>query len=344
MHSALLSLRTFLPVIAFFGGFIWDALTIGRHVGVFDLFILAGYLACAAAMLWWLGYRHSLQLETSKLERIPYLALQFLFGGLFSALFIFYIKSASHILALVWTLGLAALLIANEFIEDKYRRFTLTWTVFGLCAILLFNFLLPFLMGSIHFVWFYLSTLAGALLVFGLRFITPGRPGRIGPVWLIVAILAVAYPLDIIPPVPLVKRDIQVGMQLKTDNGEYQLVVDKTTPLNFWRAFDNQIHLTPGQRLYCVSSIFAPRGLSARLYHRWQFYDEAKGWVSTERIGFDLEGGRGGGFRGYTYKQNISAGEWRVSIETEHGRTVAVHKFTVITDDTDSPKKVISIL
>lgn len=343
MHSALLSLRTFLPVIAFFGGFIWDALTIGRHVGVIDLFILAGYLACAAAMLWWLGYRHSLQQETSRLERIPYLALQFLFGGLFSALFIFYIKSASHILALLWTLGLAVLLIANEFIEDKYRRFTLTWTVFGLCAILLFNFLLPFIMGSIHFVWFYLSTLVGALLVFVLRLLTPGRPGRIGPVWLIAAILAVAYPLDIIPPVPLVKRDIQVGMQLTTDNGEYQLVVDKTTPLNFWRTFDNQIHLTPGQRLYCVSSIFAPRGLSVRLYHRWQFYDEAKGWVSTERIGFDLEGGRGGGFRGYTYKQNITAGEWRVSIETENGRTVALHKFTVRTDDTAFPKKVVSI-
>src|SRR5690606_12770237 len=196
-------------------------LTIGRHVSVLDLFILTGYLACAAAILWWLGYRHSLQREVTRLERVPYLALQFLFGGLFSALFIFYIKSASHALAWLWTLGLAVLLIANEFIEDKYRRFTLTWTVFGLCAILLFNFLLPFFVGSIHFIWFYISTLAGAGLVYGLRSITPGRPGRIGPVWLIAAILAVAYPLDIIPPVPLVKRDIQIGIQLKTDDGKY---------------------------------------------------------------------------------------------------------------------------
>lgn len=344
MKNALLSFRPFLPVIAFFGGFAWDMLTIGRYVGVWDLFILAGYLACAAAMLWWLGYRHNLQQEPSKLERIPYLALQFLFGGLFSALFIFYIKSASHILALLWTLGLAVLLIANEFIEDKYRRFTLTWTVFGLCAILLFNFLLPFIMGSIHFVWFYLSTLAGALLVYGLRLITPGRPGRIGPVWLIAAILAIAYPLDIIPPVPLVKRDIQMGVQLQKTAGEYQLLVDKTTPLNFWHIFQNEIHLSAGERLYCVSSIFAPRGLSARLYHHWQYYDKQQGWVSTERIGFNLEGGRDGGFRGYTYKQNISAGEWRVNIETEHGRTVAIHKFTVIEAEPDTARIVISIL
>jgi len=344
MHNALLSIRTFLPVIAFFAGFVWDALTIGRHVGVLDLFILTGYLACAAAMLWWLGYRHHLQLAPSKLERIPYLALQFLFGGLFSALFIFYIKSASHVLALLWTLSLAVLLIANEFIEDKYRRFTLTWTIFGLCAILLFNFLLPFIMGSIHFVWFYLSTLAGASLVYGLRAITPGRPGRIGPVWLIAAILALAYPLDIIPPVPLVKRDMQVGLELRTGNGEYQLVVDKTTPLNFWRVFENRVHLTAGQRVYCVSSVFAPRGLNTRLYHRWQYYDANNGWIGTERIGFDVQGGRGGGFRGYTYKQNITSGQWRVNIETEYGRTVAIHKFEVVIDDAASAKKVINIL
>lgn len=344
MQNALLSIRAFLPAIAFFGGFIWDALTIGRHVGALDLLVLAGYLAAAAAMLWWLGYRHSLQLEISRLERIPYLALQFLFGGLFSALFIFYIKSASHVLALLWTLGLAALLIANEFIEDKYRRFTLTWTIFGLCAILLFNFLLPFIMGSIHFVWFYLSTLVGALLVFGLRQITPGRPGRIGPVWLIAAILAIAYPLDIIPPVPLVKRDIQMGTQLTKVAGEYQLLVDESTRLDYWNIFDDEIHLGAGERLYCVSSIFAPRGLSARLYHRWQNYDKDKGWVSTERIGFDLEGGRDGGFRGYTYKQNISAGEWRVSVETEFGRTVAIHQFTVSTEAADTQKKRIDIL
>lgn len=344
MHNALLSIRTFLPVIAFFAGFVWDAVTIGRHVSVLDLFILAGYLACAAAMLWWLGYRHHLQVEVSKLERIPYLALQFLFGGLFSALFIFYIKSASHVLALLWTLSLAVLLIANEFIEDKYRRFTLTWTIFGLCAILLFNFLLPFVMGSIHFVWFYLSTLAGAFLVYGLRSITPGRPGRIGPVWLIATILALAYPLDIIPPVPLVKRDMQVGLELRTGNGEYQLVVDKTTPLNFWRVFENRVHLNAGQRVYCVSSVFAPSGLNTRLYHRWQYYDENEGWVGTERIGFDVQGGRGGGFRGYTYKQNITSGLWRVNIETEYGRTVAIHKFEVVIEDAASAKKVIKIL
>ncbi|CAG0959683.1 hypothetical protein MTYP_00655 [Methylophilaceae bacterium] len=339
MHAALTRLRTFLPVMAFFAGFIWDALTIGRYVSHLDLWILTGYLACAGGILWWLGYRHSLQQPVGRLEQLPYLAMQFLFGGLFSALFIFYLKSASHILALLWSLGLAVLLVANEFIKDKYRRFTITWTFFGLCAILLFNFLLPFILGSIHFFWFYVSTLAGAGLAYGLRYITPGRPGRIGPVWLIAAILACAYPLDIIPPVPLVKRDIHIGLQLEKARGNYEITVDKATVWNFWQVWDDRIHVPAGERLYCVSSVFAPSGISTRLYHRWQYHDAGQGWVSTERIGFDLEGGRGGGFRGYTYKQNIHSGEWRVSIETEYGRTVAIHKFTVSPDEPDQPRK-----
>src|SRR5690606_22124040 len=104
------------------------------------------------------------------------------------------------------------------------------------------------------------------------------------------------------------------------------------------------IHLVAGERLYCVTSVFAPRGLRARLYHHWQYYDSQQGWISTERIGFDLEGGRDGGFRGYTYKQNVPAGEWRVNIETEYGRTVAIHKFVVITGDPGVARESVNIL
>jgi hypothetical protein len=42
-----------------------------------------------------------------------------------------------------------------------------------------------------------------------------------------------------------------------------------------------------------------------------------------------LAGGRENGFRGYTYKQGLQAGDWRVSVETENNKTVAVHEFSV---------------
>lgn len=344
--------RRALPAVAFFGGFLWDAFTLGRSVGSSDLWILSGYLALAATILWFLGRREALaavQTTTANIteplaqtattsqvaaadqpwwrESGPYLLLQFCFGGLFSALFIFYFKSSSHFLALMLALALGGLLVANEFLEDRYRRFTLTWALFGLCAMLLLNFVVPHVVGSIASIWFFLSTLAGAGLAHGLRLKTPGQPGRIKPVWTIAVGLLLAYWVDAIPPVPLVTRDIAVGHILERTAGEYRLQQELTPWWLFWRKTESQIHLSSGERLYCVSAIFAPAGLSTRLVHHWQYHDEKAGWQTRSRIGFSLAGGRQGGYRGYSYKQNLTPGEWRVLVETEDGRTVTVHDF-----------------
>lgn len=328
-----------LPAVAFFAGFLWDALTLGRSVGALDLWLLSGYLAAAGGLLWWLGRRQCLASPPTGAEPAreapwwqaagPYFLLQFLFGGLFSALFIFYFKSSSHVLATLWALGLGVLLVANEFLEDRYRRFTLTWALFGLCAMLLLNFVVPHVVGGISVVWFILSTLAGAGLAHWLHLKTPGRPGRIRPVWAIAAGLLLAYFLDAIPPVPLVKRDIAVGHALTKTEGAYVLRQEKTPWWVFWRRVSKEVRVGPGERIYCVSAVFAPAGLDTRLYHRWSRYDEERGWTTASHIGFGLAGGREGGYRGYTWKQNLAPGEWRVAVETENGRTVAVHRFEV---------------
>lgn len=340
-------LRRALPALAFFAGFLWDALTLGRTVTPMDLGILTAYLAGAAGILWFLGRRQALAAaaeqaavppETPPASSLelpwwqasgPYLLLQFLFGGLFSALFIFYFKSSSHVLAYVWALALGGLLVANEFLEDRYRRFTLTWAIFGLCAMLLLNFVVPHIVGSVAGFWFFFSTLLGAGLAHWLHLKTPGRPGRTGPVWAIAAGLFLAYALDVIPPVPLVKRDLAVGHNLVRAEGLYRLQLEKTPWWVFWRRVESDIRLAPGERLYCVSAVFAPRGLDTRLYHRWEHYEERRGWVTYSRIGFGLSGGREGGYRGYTWKQNLAPGDWRVAVETENERTLAVHRFAI---------------
>lgn len=322
-------IRPVAPAIAFFGGFLWDALTIGRTVTALDLWILAGYLAGAAGLLWYLGHRTDPVESGLPWWRVsgPYLLLQFLFGGLFSALFIFYFKSSSTFLATLWALGLGVLLVANEFLEDRYRRYTLTWALFGLCAMLLLNFVVPHIVGGISAFWFILSTLAGAGLAHWLRLKTPNRPGRIRPMWGVAAGLLIAYAADVIPPVPLVKRDIAVGHAMARADGLYTLQLEKTPWYVFWRRTSDELRLKPGEKLYCVSSVFAPRGLDTRLYHRWSRHDDKQGWVDTPRIGYGLSGGRKDGYRGYTWKQNLAPGDWKVTVETEDGRTVAVHRF-----------------
>ena len=339
-----LSLKNLIPVIAFFGGFFWDALTIGRQINPSDLWLLAAYLLACGLILYWMGHRTNAHLLMTEMERLeasirpewqkkaPLFILQFLFGSLFSALFILYFKSSNHFLALLWSLGLGFLLVANEYIDHHYHRFTLTWALFGLCAILVLNFLLPFMLGSILPVWFYLSTLAGAAFTHYLRKKTPGCPGRAWPVWVIAGVLSLAYLFDFVPPVPLVERDMQLGLSLEKNNGEMLISIEKSPWYKPWRLLFNELHVPAGERVYCVSSVFAPRGISVDLYHRWEHFDKKYGWQAVSRIGFGLSGGRQGGFRGYTYKQNIQSGEWRVKVETEDGRTLTVYNFTLYTE------------
>ena len=335
-------LADFFPVIFFFGGFVWDAVTIGRNVMPSDLAIFAAYLFGAAAILYIIGRPSDVLAEDSKLPvklsavlkklhspRLPYFLLQFLFGSLFSALFILYFKSSSHWLAWLTSLVLAILLVANEFLESEYKRFTLSWALFGLCAMLLFNFALPFMLGSIHAIWFYSSTILGASLAYWLYKKTPHHFGSITPVWIIAVALMFAYAADMIPPVPLVKRDIAVGYELTKMDGNYQLTQQASPWWVLWRKTSDDLELVPGLRVYCFSSVFAPSGLQTRLYHRWQHYSKKTGWQTQSRVGFSLSGGRYDGFRGYTYKQNLAEGDWRVSVETENEKTIAVLTFSV---------------
>jgi hypothetical protein len=120
-----------------------------------------------------------------------------------------------------------------------------------------------------------------------------------------------------------------MGYALTKSNDHYLLAQQPAAWWVLWRKTSDTLEITPGQRVYCVSSVFAPSSLSTRLYHRWQYFDQRKGWQTQSRIGFALSGGRYNGFRGYTYKQNLAAGDWRVSVETENHQTVAIQDFTV---------------
>ena len=372
----------YLPAIFFLSGFVWDELTIGRQVQQADLMILSSYLVAAALILWWLAHHAeksqealNAKLMQGKLLRVlpkkwreatPYFLLQFLFGSLLSALFILYFKSSSHAFALVWSLLLAAILVGNEFLEHHYKENTISWTMFGLCSILLLNFLLPCLLGSIHWVWFVISTLSGAGLTHyfyskahqqkakvnlvldgnlkdGIQVIPPINnqttvrsrmlTTSIIPTWLVAGVLMAAYFFDVIPPVPLVKLDAKVGTALTTTAGDYKINVDDYPWWQPWHLLTNEVHIANGERLYCVTAVFAPRGLSTRLYHRWQ-HKQGGVWVTSSRIGFGLNGGRLGGFRGYTYKQNLAAGDWRIIVETEEEHTVSVDHFTIVPNAT----------
>ena len=83
--------------------------------------------------------------------------------------------------------------------------------------------------------------------------------------------------------------------------------------------------------VYCFAAVFAPTRLHTKIYHHWRVYDEdERAWVSTDRIGYAVEGGRHRGYRGYTFKRRVRPGAWRVDVETEAGRVIGRIRFDVV--------------
>ncbi len=334
-------LRRFFPLAAFFAGFVSDALTIGQRVTVIDFWRLGAYLFGAAVFSLWLAWRHlhdktppppadELRGKVARLIwQAPYLIIQFFFGGIFSALFILYFKSSGHLGSWLTAAILGGLLVANEFAGDRYgRRFTLTWALFALNAILLLNFVLPHLAGSLDPRWFYASTMAGGLLAHSLRLIAPGRPGRIQPAWSIAVTLLVAWNFGMIAPVPLVKRDMAVGHDFVRKGERFLLQVEQTYEWQFWRGQSAVVTVPEGERLYGVSAVYAPLRVAADLEHRWEVR-ESGGWRLAYRDRFRSTGGRERGFRGYSWILNPQPGEWRFIVATQDGRTIGLMRFRV---------------
>ncbi len=347
LQKHLKSLTPYAPAVAFLAGFAWDVWTLGRRIKPTDLLQLGAMLLASAGIILWLARRAENTLPAPWEKKTlydqlywlrwqaPYLLLQFLFGGIFSALFILYFKSTGHLGTAITALILAGLLIANEFMGRRYGQFfSLTWTLFGFNCILLMNFALPHWIGSVNTRWFYLSTVAGIALTHLIYHFAPGRPGRIVFVWLIGLGLMGALKLDMIAPVPLVKRDIMVGHPVTTRQA-YALAVEPPSFWQFWRPYDSTVHIAPGEKLFAVTSVFAPQGISAPLEHRWEMKNPQGQWQTISRARFQAQGGRELGFRGYSWTLSPKAGEWRLVLATQSGQTIAQEYFSVVNEAFD---------
>ncbi len=343
-------IKAVFPAVAFFGGLIWDAITLGSSITSLDLALLLLYLMVAAILLLIIGNRRDPHGFTDDQETVaiqdkmspwqrrlhwvrlegPVFALQFCYGSLFSALFIFYFLSSSYWPSFLVVIGLMSFLCLNEFLESHYHRFTLTWTLFGICAVLYFNFALPHLFRSIHPMWFFISTALGVVLVYVLKSLSPKAQGVLWPTYVSAGALVLLYLGNAIPPVPLVKKDLIICRNLEKNGAAYTARIEKPNSYFFWHRSESVLHQLPDEKVFCFTSVFLPQGISCTLYHRWMYRDPKKSWVEQSRISFPIQGGRQDGYRGFTYKRNLTPGRWMVRVETESGRVLGTTRFEAV--------------
>ena len=317
------------PLISFIAGFSWDSLTLTRIDRFSDNIILLAYLFLLGLSILLIHLIENSKIKHPKLLEYQNwypLAVQFFFGGLFSAYVVFYFQSATLSKNWLFLLFLIALLIGNEFIKDYLGNLKLNIVLFFLAAFSFFTFFLPVLLQRMNTFIFLLSGLT-SLLFTGALVYALYRASRdpddqkfktvhstvIG----LFLFLNLLYFINWIPPVPLSLKEGGIYHHIHKNAGQYEMRFEKGNWYQFWKKSDDTFHYTPGDTVFCFASVFAPTKLNKKIIHHWQIYNEKQQkWLTTDRRSYRIVGGRAGGYRGYTYKHNLIPGEWRVDVET----------------------------
>lgn len=331
------------PPTLFLGGVGWDALTLKRIDALFDNLILGIYLLLFGAFIVLSTLARndaSLPRPLVKLNTWSPSIIQFLAGGLFSAYVIYYTRSASFSEASLFLLVLVALLVANEVIWERVWSSYLLLGIYFLAVFCYLTFFLPTVFGTMGIEVFLGSGLLSAGVVVAIilylhRRNVFGGPwqfrGAVGLVGGLFGLMVLFYVNHWIPPVPLALQEGGIYHEVERVDDAYVLRYQSPPWYRPWQTDDDPFHYTDDETVYCFTSVFAPTALRTDIYHHWQVYNpDRETWVDTDRIGYQLVGGRRGGFRGFTFKENVTPGMWRVTVETADGRPIGRVRFEVV--------------
>lgn len=333
-----------LSALAFALGFLWDSFTLTSVDRLFDNVILLTYLVVAFASILLINAHGTLQFQNSLARRgvtVAEFLLPFSFGGLFSGFLIFYSRSGPVLLSAPFLLFLLLLFFGNEFFRRQYERFIFQLSVFFVALFSYVELVLPILFGHIGDMVFLLggaTTLVlfwCALRVLALMAREETHKNKYS-LWTLVISIFVAFNFlyfnNMIPPIPLSLKEIGIYHTVeRTKSGEYRVTFEKAPWYAFGQKTSAVFHRQENAPIYAFSSVFAPTRLSTEVVHRWVYFDERKDkWVDSMVIGFPISGGRQNGFRGYSRKETIPPGKWRVDVETLRGQVIGRFSFEVV--------------
>lgn len=340
--------KKFALIVFFTGGFTWDSLTLGRIDGWYSNLVLLTYLCCLTVTLYIFNRTDDKAWTGTTIE--PYVAyapyaIQFFLGGLCSAYVIYFFQSVSLTKTLVFFLLLVVLLFSNEILRNRISNKYLQFGAYYIVNFTFFTFFIPILVGAMSTFWFIISglmSLASTLFLIG--FIYDRSPStraevkkmRLGGLILgIYVFINTCYYFNLIPPVPLSLQDGIVAYSVQKLEGNFKVSYEKAPVYLFWKSFDDTFEHSPGDTVFVFTTIFAPTNLEKEVLHHWQWYnDQTNSWQTSDSISINVSGGRRDGFRGYTFKENILPGYWKVDVITREGLVLGLLKFNIREDST----------
>jgi len=266
-------------------------------------------------------------------------ATQFALGGLWSGFLIFYSRGAVLLASWPFLLVLAGIFIGNEAFKHYHSRLAFTATLFFFALFSYAMVTVPVFTHAIGAPTFLLSgaIAAAAFALFLYVLFLFGRKSFAASKWQIVAGAAGVYAMinlfwftDVLPPLPVALAKAGIYNRVRHVGDDY-IATGEVQPWFANPLAPQVVHVPAGAPLYAYTAVFAPVKLSTRIVHSWQRYDaEAKRWVALSVVSYAINGGRDGGYRGYTIKHDPEEGEWRVDISTADGHPLGRISFTVV--------------
>jgi len=326
-------------------GFVFDSLTLQRIDAVRENVWIALNLVLVAVCIVLLNKRGTSADDGASWRHFwLFNILQFGFGALLGAFFIFYFRSATLVGAWPFLLILLAAMVANELFQKRYARLALQLSFFYLSVFSFAIFLLPLLAHRIGPVVFLasgvLSLVVLWLFILVLKYFV-GEKFRDGRTLVMRSIVTIflgvnlLYFTNLIPPIPLSLQDAGIYHSIERLVGGSYLVSGEKRGFFEYFHLRERVNLIPGDSLYAYSAIFSPAAFNTPIVHEWQYKKDSTGkWVTASRIPLSLSGGRAGGFRTYSIKTNLAPGLWRVNVATPRGQLIGRISFRVIASGT----------
>ncbi|WP_107038710.1 DUF2914 domain-containing protein [Brumimicrobium mesophilum] len=343
------------PVIFFVGGFIFDTLTLGRIDRLYDITVLSLYMFLLTISLYLYNRVGDRRWRNTFFE--PYqlylpLAIQFFFGGLSSAYVIYFSRSVSLSKTIAFFVILLVLLFANELLKKRISNKYLQFSVYFFVSFTFFTFMIPVFIKQMNTTVFLISGLVSLITTLTLITIiyrkSPSTRLEIRIRKLITIILVMYgtinlfYFTNLIPPVPLALEAGIVAHNVERKNGDFLVTYERDDWFVFWRDHRIKYIHQENESVFVFTSIFAPTKISKAIFHRWQWFNEtSKEWEVVDNISYRITGGRDDGFRGYTYKNNIKPGFWRVDVVTKENLVLGIIDFEIIMDVEKEPKRMV---
>ncbi|MFX0556072.1 DUF2914 domain-containing protein [Maribacter sp. CXY002] len=340
------------PIFFFIGGFIFDTLTLGRIDRTYDLIVLCLHMTSLSVTLYLYNLMDDNKWKNTFLERYEEyfpLAIQFFFGGLSSAYVVYFSRTVSLSKTATFFVILVILLFANEFLKKRISNKYLQFGVYFFLSFTFFTFMVPVFIKEMSTKIFLISgfvSLAITLSLIGFTYWKSRSTREEIQIWKLFGIIVLIYALintfyffRLIPPVPLAMDQGIVAHNITLENNKYVVSFETNEWYVFWRNHRIKYVYGPNENVYVFTSIFAPTNLEKSIVHRWKWFnEETSEWKIIEDIGYEITGGRDNGYRGYTYKNNVKKGEWKVEVITNEELVIGVVDFEIVTSPTLKPK------